>query len=205
MAQVPLNIASQGLLPSTQAPWIETRRRELGDLRLQALEVIGSAGLSLGGTQLGSAERAARTLIEAEPYRESGYVLLMQALELQGNVAEGLRVFDRLRTLLRDELGTMPSPESLTIHQRLLNPTASTPVAAVELAEPAGAQAIELPAGLRARGQGPLVGRTGELAQLERWLGGPEESGPDSVELREPVLLLRGDPGVGKTRLLAEI
>ena len=35
-------------------------------------------------------------------------MLLMQALELQGNVAEGLRVFDRLRTLLRDELGTAP-------------------------------------------------------------------------------------------------
>ena len=53
-------------------------------------------------------ERAARTLIETEPYRESGYVLLMAALEAQGNVAEGLRVFERLRTLLRDELGTRP-------------------------------------------------------------------------------------------------
>ena len=33
----------------------------------------------------------------------------------------------------------------------------------------------------------------------------PDEAGPDSAALREPVLLLRGDPGVGKTRLLAEI
>jgi DNA-binding SARP family transcriptional activator len=205
LAQVPLNIASRGLLPGAQAPWIESRRRELGDLRLQALEVIGSAGLSLGGTQLGSAERASRTLIESEPYRESGYVLLMQALQLQGNVAEGLRVFDRLRTLLRDELGTAPSPDAMAIHQRLLSPAGNAPVATVELAESGGAQAIELPAGLRVRGQGQLVGRVGELAQLERWLAGPEVSGPDSVALREPVLLLRGDPGVGKTRLLAEI
>ena len=110
LAQVPLNIASRGLLPGTQASWLEPRRRELADIRLQALEVIGRAGLSLGGTQLGSVERAARTLIEAEPYRESGYVLLMAALEAQGNVAEGLRVFEQLRSLLRDELGTMPSP-----------------------------------------------------------------------------------------------
>ncbi len=205
LAQVPLNIASRGLLPGSQAPWIETRRRELGDLRLQSLEVIGRAGLSLGGTQLGSAERAARTLIESEPYRESGYMLLMQALELQGNVAEGLRVFDRLRTLLRDELGTSPSPEAMAIHQRLLNPGGGPPLVTVEPTEPAGVQPIELPAALRARGQGRLVGRAGELAQLERWLGGPEEAGPDSVALREPVLLLRGDPGVGKTRLLAEI
>ena len=102
LAQVPLNIASRGLLPGTQATWLEAPRRELEEVHLEALEVIGRAGLVMGGTQLQSAERAARTLIESEPYRESGYVLLMEALATRGNVAEGLRVFDRLRTLLRD-------------------------------------------------------------------------------------------------------
>ena len=47
--------------------WLEPRRRELEDVRLQALEVIGRAGLSLGGSQLASVERAARSLIETEP------------------------------------------------------------------------------------------------------------------------------------------
>ena len=119
LAQVPLNIAGRWLLPGSQARWLEPRRRELEDVRLRALEVIGRAGLSLGGTQLASVERAARSLIEAEPYRESGYALLMEALALQGNVAEGLLVFDRLRTLLRDELGTMPSAETIALHERL--------------------------------------------------------------------------------------
>ena len=73
LAQVPLNIAGRGLLPGSQARWLEPRRRELEDVRLRALEVIGRAGLSMGGTQLASVERAARHLIEAEPYRESGY------------------------------------------------------------------------------------------------------------------------------------
>ena len=108
-AQVPLNIANRGLLPGAQATWLEARRRELEDIRLQALELIARAGLHLGGAQLSSVERHARALIEAEPYRESGYVLLMEALAAEGNIAEGLRVFDRLRTLLRDELGTSPS------------------------------------------------------------------------------------------------
>src|SRR5919201_6300188 len=40
----------------------------------------------------------------------------------------------------------------------------------------------------------PLVGRTREVAFLERHLGG---AGP-------PVLLLAGEPGIGKTRLLHE-
>src|SRR5581483_4242434 len=126
LAQVPLNIAARGLLPGAQAHWLEPRRRELEDVRLQALEVIGRAGLYMGGTQLASAERAARNVIEAEPYRESGYVLLMETLEAQGNIPEALRVFESLRTLLRHELGTAPAPETLAFHDRLLSPGGRT-------------------------------------------------------------------------------
>jgi DNA-binding SARP family transcriptional activator/tetratricopeptide (TPR) repeat protein len=191
LAQVPLNIATRGLLPGVQAAWLEPRRRELADVRLQALEVIGQAGLGLGGAQLSSVERAARTLIETEPYRESGYVLLMAALEAQGNIAEGLRVFDRLRSLLRDELGTNPSPEAMRAHERLLNPPA-VPVA--QLPEPGETAAIELPAEVASHAGGQLVGRREELARLSDWLtaGG------------ERVMLLSGEAGIGKTRLLAE-
>ena len=52
LAQVPLNIASRGLLPGAQAIWLERRRRELDDIRLQALEVIGRAGLAWAARQL---------------------------------------------------------------------------------------------------------------------------------------------------------
>jgi DNA-binding SARP family transcriptional activator/tetratricopeptide (TPR) repeat protein len=176
LAQVPLNIASRGLLPGAQAAWLEAPRRELEDVRQQALEVIGRAGLMMGGTQLQSAERAARTLIETEPYRESGYVLLMEALSARGNMAEALRVFDGLRTLLRDELGANPSPEAIAAHDRLLRPLER----AGESGAPGGAggpsdedldrSAIPLPAELRQRAQGPLVGRARELAALlARW------------------------------------
>ena len=48
--------------------------------------------------------------IELAPYRETGHRILMEALERRGNVAEALRVYDRLRVLLRDELGIAPSP-----------------------------------------------------------------------------------------------
>ncbi|MGA9858764.1 MAG: AAA family ATPase, partial [Solirubrobacteraceae bacterium] len=192
LAQVPLNIASRGLLPGTQATWLEPRRRELADVRLQALEVIGRAGLSLGGTQVASVERAARILIETEPYRESGYVLLMAALEAQGNVAEGLRVFERLRSLLRDELGVSPSPEAIATHERLLHPGGTR---AGGVTEPGSGGHIEVPAELVAAASAPLVGRREEMARLERWWR--ETTG-------ERVMLLSGDPGIGKTRLLAE-
>ncbi len=196
LAQVPLNISGRGLLPGAQASWLEPRRRELEDLRLQALELIGRAGLMLGGSQLQSVERAARSLIEGEPYRESGYVLLMQALAAEGNIGEGLRVFERLRTLLRDELGTAPSPETIAAHDRLLRPAADRQPSLV--GHGAG---IEFPPGL-AR-DSPMVGRAAELAELEGlWSIGPGSTGLGPPAW--PITLLVGDPGIGKTRLAAE-
>ncbi len=193
LAQVPLNISGRGLLPGAQADWLEPYRRELEELRLQALEVIGRAGLIVGGTQLGSVQRAARALIEAEPYRESGYVLLMEALAADGNGAEGVRVFERLRTLLRDELGTTPSPAAIKAHETLLRPPPR------RAPEPVQAPVqIELPPVLRTDRRAELVGRRRELAELERLFEGTSEEAP-------PLALVSGDPGVGKSRLAAEV
>ena len=197
LAQVPLNIAGRGLLPGTRAGWLEPARRDLEEIRLQALETIGGAGLALGGTQLASVQRAGRTLIETEPYRESGYVLLMGALAAQGNVAEGVRVYERLRALLRDELGTTPSPEAIAAHRRLLEPPERTGRA--QVSEPAASDtAIELSAELRVRGSADLIGRRGELEALRGWWRQDGDATPR-------MLLLAGAPGVGKTRLLAQL
>ncbi len=57
------------------------------------------------------------------PYRESGYRLLMRALDSKGERAEALLVYERLRTLLRDELGSAPSPLSQALHRHLLGVT----------------------------------------------------------------------------------
>ena len=54
------------------------------------------------------------------PYRETGHRLLVEALEQRGNVAEALLAYERLRVLLRDELGITPSPTLQAIHRRLL-------------------------------------------------------------------------------------
>jgi DNA-binding SARP family transcriptional activator len=76
--------------------------------------------LGLKGAELPGAQRAARELIEAAPFRESGHLLLMRALAASGNVAEALAAYERLRILLRDELGTDPSEAVQDAYVRLL-------------------------------------------------------------------------------------
>ena len=59
-------------------------------------------------------------LTELAPYRETGHRLLMEALARRGNVAEALLAYERLRVLLREELGITPSPTVQGVHRRLL-------------------------------------------------------------------------------------
>jgi DNA-binding SARP family transcriptional activator len=119
-ARIAYAVGGRGFLPGEEAPWIEGRRRWLEDVRLRAHECIARAGLGLGGAELAATERSGRALIDLAPYRESGYRLLMESLAARGEVAEGLRVYDRLRILLHDELGIAPSAESQALHRRLL-------------------------------------------------------------------------------------
>jgi SARP family transcriptional regulator, regulator of embCAB operon len=114
------NISQRRFLPGEEGAWIDERRRELEDIRVRALECTARRSLAIGGAEIAVAERAARRLIELAPYRESGYALLMDAFERQGNIAEALRVYEGLRGLLRDELGAAPSPTVQRMHQRLL-------------------------------------------------------------------------------------
>ena len=113
-------VAERRFLPACEAPWIDQWRRQLTDVLEHALECYAASCLHLGGTELPAAERAAQRLIEHAPFRESGYRLLMEALEARGNVAEALLVYERLRTILRDELGTTPCPAVQEVHRRLL-------------------------------------------------------------------------------------
>ena len=65
-------------------------------------------------------------LTELAPYRETGHRILIETLERRGNPAEALRAYERLRVLLRAELGIAPNPSLQAIHRRLLLHTADS-------------------------------------------------------------------------------
>ena len=119
-SHVALNVARRRFLAGHEHQWIEERRTSLEMIRLRAYETLAAAGLALGGAELDTAERAARSLTEAAPFKETGWLLLMRALAARGNAAEALFAYERLRCLLRDELGTAPGPELQRLHASLL-------------------------------------------------------------------------------------
>ena len=119
-AGIAYHVASRPFLPGLEAPWMDGWRRRLEEVRLRGLECFAAAGLGLGGPALAQAEERARMLTELAPYRETGHLILMEALERRGNVAEALRAYERLRVLLREELGIAPSPTVQAVHRRLL-------------------------------------------------------------------------------------
>jgi DNA-binding SARP family transcriptional activator len=123
-----LALTEQRLLPEFADPWVEELRRELEERRRAMFEVCARAGLALGDHELGAAERAARALVTDNPYRESGYALLMEVHAARGDVAEAVRVYDTLRTHLRDELGVLPSRALVKLNDRLLDAEGPTAV-----------------------------------------------------------------------------
>jgi class 3 adenylate cyclase/DNA-binding SARP family transcriptional activator len=111
-------LARRGFLPGEDAAWIEEKRRELGELLVRALECLADACLAAGEAR--EAVRHAEELTVLEPFREGGYRRLMQAHAAAGDSAEALRVYERCRRLLADELGAYPSPETQSIYRALL-------------------------------------------------------------------------------------
>ncbi|BCB76552.1 hypothetical protein GCM10022251_22660 [Phytohabitans flavus] len=130
---------------------------------------------------------ALRLAATMAPLHEPVQASLIAALGAAGQQAEALSVFRAVRTRLADELGVQPGPALEAAHQRVL----SQSLAAVEWPRPATAAAGMPPAG-------DLVGRVEELTVLRQAMAPALTGGTGFV-------LVEGEPGVGKTRLLEEI
>lgn len=124
-------------LPGDDGTWVEEKRRELGGVRARVLSTLAEACLRSGDSQ--EAVRWAEQSIDAEPFRETGYRRLMEAHIAAGDRAEALRVYERCRRLLAEELGAFPSPETEDLYRGLLEaPAARPPEAAPPEPVPAG-------------------------------------------------------------------
>jgi YVTN family beta-propeller protein len=114
-------LARRTFLPGEHGSWVEERRRDLRELLVRSLDCLADACLRSGDA--GEAVKGAAELTVLEPFRESGYRMLMRAHAAAGNNAEALRVYERCRQLLAEELGAFPSPETESTYLKILRAT----------------------------------------------------------------------------------
>ncbi|WP_328806845.1 AfsR/SARP family transcriptional regulator [Streptacidiphilus fuscans] len=177
----------------------------LEERRLTAVELLFELQLGLG--EAAELVGDLRELARENPLRETLRGQLMLALYRSGRQAEALEEYQRVRTLLAEELGIDPGPELSALHEGILKaspelaaprqPTPSGPATAEQraLAQSAQAQAQAAPApcSLPYDVQ-DFTGRTEELQQLLAAVAEPATQGT-------PILAIDGMGGSGKTAL----
>jgi DNA-binding SARP family transcriptional activator/tetratricopeptide (TPR) repeat protein len=136
-------------------------------------------------------------LVKTYPLRERLRALQMRALYAAGRQAEALRAFDETRHLLADELGVEPGRELQTLHRQVLaqDPALEHTVATTRPHLPVCAEAGPPVAAAR---RPSFVGRADALAHLEAAVA-------DAVAGRTRIVLVEGEPGIGKTSLVNEL
>ena len=111
-------ITERPFLAGREAEWIENRRIKLQRALVRALECRAEVYLWNGEHPF--AVEAAREATLLEPFRESAYRILMRAHAAAGNTAEALRIYERCRTLIADELGVPPSPATKQVQADII-------------------------------------------------------------------------------------
>jgi DNA-binding SARP family transcriptional activator len=97
--------------------WVDRERSRLREIALAATARL--AELQQRAGDLTAAVSTAMRLVALDPLRESGHRQLMRLYEQTGRTSEAVRQFHTLRELLRDELGTQPDAETLSLAERL--------------------------------------------------------------------------------------
>lgn len=133
-----------------------------------------------------------REVLAADPYREAVYVRLMLYRYCAGERAHALRIYERCRQVLADELGVQPLPETVALAEQIRGGALWAVDGVPRYPAPAyEGRLFEVPYSL---GHVPFVGREREYAWLvERWRSAKAD-----------VILVEGEAGVGKSRLVRE-
>jgi YVTN family beta-propeller protein len=117
-AEHALELSRSPFLPGESGMWVESRRRELDDILVRALDLLADASLATGDAT--AAVAWAREAVEREPLREAGYQRLMRAHAAANDQAAALLVYDDCRHLLAEQLGAHPSPATQALHRDIL-------------------------------------------------------------------------------------
>ena len=157
--------------------WLRTHRDHC--LRGWRGALRGHAGELEAAGRPREALAAHALLLDHDPLQEATYRDLMRLHDALGERTVALELYGRCQRTLAEELQLEPLPETRLLAERIRLRAAPVPPAAVE--------AVALRPQLRAV---PMVARERELAAL--------------IAASEPVVLVEGEAGIGKSRLVVE-
>jgi DNA-binding SARP family transcriptional activator len=168
--------------------WLVELRDEYRDRRSQALAALAEEAAGSGQTD--EAVRFARERVSLEPFSEDATRELMRRLAAVGDRASALRAYDRLAERLRSELRTAPSAPTRALAEAVRAGEAEqADVAMMSAAAPWLPATVDTSARRSA-----FVGREREFELLL-----------SRVREQRRLVLISGDPGAGKTRLMFEL
>jgi DNA-binding SARP family transcriptional activator len=159
----------------------EVWRRRGVDVLVRGADAIAQSGRTQDASALAS--RA----LSLDPVSERALGASLRCLSLLGDRPGALELYDRFTARLKEEVGSDPGEETLALVERIRRERS--------LRRDTGADWAGGDAAVRA----PFEGRAGELGRLLQAVN------RSAVERAATVLILEGDSGVGKTRLLEEL
>jgi DNA-binding SARP family transcriptional activator/predicted ATPase len=169
------------LLPGMNDEWIETPRERLKQKYYAVLERLIALCERAGDYR--AAIRHAESLLSQDPFQETVYQAIMRLHGLNGDRAEALRAYERCATVLRRELGVEPGIRTRQIRDQ---------ISKTEMQPHSGS------GGPTRRSESALVGREPEWKRLlETWRA--------AAQGRGSFVMVTGEAGIGKTRLIEEL
>lgn len=187
-----------------QAPafeeWVLARQARLRELALQALHRL--ATFYGGQGEIGLLEGIDYTtrLLSLDPWREEAHRQLMLLLARSGQRGAALAQYETCRQVLAQELSVEPGAETTMLYEKIRDGEVKVGSKEVNPHLPRTVTPLppHLPVSSPARFPSRLVGRIAEMKTLgEVWQRASQGSGQ--------MILVEGEPGIGKTRLVEEL
>ena len=168
------------LIPECSGEWIDPDRDRL---RQRAQQVLTNLAAQLEQDRsFGDAIEHLQQLLRLDPLDEPAWCSLMRCHARRGQRATALHLYQQCAALLKKELGVQPSAMTRMTYREILDLDA-----AASVTPPTPRTAVY-----------PLVGRHTEWQSvLTAWRG--------AAQGRPRLLLIRGEAGIGKTRLAEEL